>query len=384
MSSTPPSADETPVEPRRQRSALTRPTQRQRVYARGCGVRPCSPDGAVAPSSRPNSVRIAVVGADEKGSLARSFVDGARALGHEAYPVFADAVIAGRRPLFLARRLRLDGAVGAPILWDLERRLARVRPELVLVVKGRFIDASSVRRMRARLKCPILNYYPDDPLWPGHDDRRLLVALEFYDEVIVWADRVAEGLAARGVNARVVPFGYDPKGYVPKNHNGEREFDAILVGQRYEEREEFVAALTDIRLLVSGTGWDAARHDVVRQIASTRTYSGAEISRLYARSAFGLNFLSPWNLGSHNMRTFEIPATGTAMVATWTPDHERLFGDDGAILVRSPEEARARILEMLGNEAEIRRVGERGRERIAAFTYARRMAEVLAPWDGNH
>jgi spore maturation protein CgeB len=325
-------------------------------------------------------VRIAIVGADDNGSLTRSFVEGARAGGVDAHAVFADRLIAGSRPLFLARRVGADGLAAAPLARLLERRLSALQPDLVVVVKGRFIDATCIDRLRRRLPGPIVNYYPDDPLWPGHDDRRLLAALRRYDEVVVWGERVAAGLGEIGIPSRVVPFGYDPTTYAPPRERRAPRYDVVLVGQRYDARDEFVRRLTDLRLLVSGVGWDAAKTDEVRRIAATRTYSAQDISRLYGEAAFGLNILSPWNIPAHNMRTFEIPATGTAMVVTRTPEHEQLFGEDGAVLVDEPAEARARILELLADEDELRRVGERGRQRIAPFTYARRMQELLAPW----
>ncbi len=325
-------------------------------------------------------MRVVFVGADDNGSLARCFAQGAGENGLDAHALFADRLVAGWGPLFLARRLGIDAIAAVPLARVLERRLSALDPDLVVVVKGRFIDATCIDRLRRRVRGPIVNYYPDDPLWPGHDDRRLLAALQRYDEVVVWGERVAEGLQRLGISSRVVPFGYDPTSYAPPRDRVAPRYDVVLVGQRYAAREAFVEPLADLRLLVSGVGWDAAQADVVRRLATTRTYSAAEINRLYAQAAFGLNILSPWNLPAHNMRTFEIPATGTAMVVTRTPEHERLFGEDGAVLVDEPAEARARILELLDDEEELRRLGERGRERVAPFTYARRMEELLAPW----
>lgn len=325
-------------------------------------------------------MRVAIVGADDNGSLTRSFVQGARDQGLDAHPVFADRLVAGWRPLFLARRFGADGIIAAPLARMLERRLVALEPDVVVVVKGRFIDRACLDRLRRRLACPIINYYPDDPLWPGHDDRRLHSVLGRYDEVVVWGERVAEGLRGLSIPSRVVPFGYDPTTYAPPRERPTPRYDVVLVGQRYDARDAFIQQLTDLRLLVSGVGWDSATTDAVRRVAGTRTYSAQEICRLYGQAAFGLNILAPWNLPAHNMRTFEIPATGTPIVVTRTPEHERLFGEDGAVLVDDPAQARVRILDLLADEDARRRIGERGRERIAPFTYARRMGELLAPW----
>jgi spore maturation protein CgeB len=325
-------------------------------------------------------MRVAVVGADDNGSLALCFVRGARESGHDARAIFADRLVAGWRPLFLARRLGIDAVAARPLTRALERRVATAEPEIVLVVKGRFIDARCIERLRRSLRCPILNYYPDHPLWPGHDDLQVIEALRVYDEVLIWGDHVATELRERDVRARVVPFGYDPATYAPPASRPSRVHDIVMVGQRYIEREAFVRALADLRVFVSGVGWDAALTPQVRAVAGTQRYSGTEICQLYWSSALALNSLAPWNVPAHNMRTFEIPATGTPMIATRTPEHERIFGEDGAVLVSDPDEARSRVLKLLEDEEALRRIGDRGRMCVAGHTYAARMAELLKPW----
>jgi spore maturation protein CgeB len=324
-------------------------------------------------------MRIAIVGADDNGSLTRSFVRGSRDRGHEAVAVFSDHLVAGWRPLFLARRLSAEAPLAALFLRSLERRLVEFAPELILVVKGRFITRASIDRIRARIGCPLLNYYPDHPLWPGHGDPALIAALRSYDEVVVWADHVAAALDSSGVNTRVVGFGFDPGTYAPPAALLARRYDAVLIGQRYEERASFVSALSGMQALISGVGWKHTEGgDSV--FVDAKTFRGDEICRLYWHSAVALNILAPWNVPAHNMRTFEIPASETVMVATRTPEHERLFGDDAAILVDTPDEARARILALLDDDDGLHATAVRGRKAVAPFTYASRMDEILEPW----
>jgi spore maturation protein CgeB len=105
-----------------------------------------------------------------------------------------------------------------------------------------------------------------------------------------------------------------------------------------------------------------------------------ETCGIYWRSGVGLNVLAEWNVPAHNMRSFEIPATGTVMVATRTPEHIELFGDDGAVLVSNPAEGRAAVDELLHDEEARASVAARGLERVRPHTFAARMGELLAPW----
>jgi spore maturation protein CgeB len=316
-------------------------------------------------------------------SLAASLAAGARDRGFDARLVEADALVTGRGWLLRARRAGIESIAAAHLVSALERRLMHIEPNLVLVVKGRLIGARTVALLRRVLSVPLVNYYPDDPLWPRYSDPQVVAALREYDEVVVWGDHVAERLVDAGVErTRVIPFGYDDAVYrPPSTPPPERYWDAAMIGQCYERRVRFLEPLADRRVLISGTGWTrCVRGGPLEGRVSDRTYPGAEVCSIYWRSAIGLNILEESNIPATNMRSFEIPASGTAMVVTRTPVHERLFGDDGAVLVDAPEEMAEAVRDLLQDEDRLRVVARRGLECVRPHTYAARMATLLAPW----
>ncbi len=338
--------------------------------------------GIARQSSRP-SLKIAFVGAERPaGALAESFHRGAVQEGHESGLIGADRLVAGWRPLILSRRWRIESLTAGPLLKHLEGELGRFDPDLVVIVKGRFIPGRWIEQQRQRLGCPILNYYPDDPTWHGHSEPEVLRALQSYDEVLVWAPHVAEGLRRAAVSrVRVIPFGYDPDLYRPPDRTVTRAWEAVLIGQCYDARIPYAEALADRRILVSGKNWKRyTRGRNVQQHVHEAVYANSEICRIYWASAVALNILHDQNLQAHNMRTFEVPASGTAMVATRTPEHERLFGEDAAVLVDNPTEARAAVLRLNRDDDYQRLIAGNGHARIATHTYARRMAELIEPW----
>jgi hypothetical protein len=140
-------------------------------------------------------------------------------------------------------------------------------------------------------------------------------------------------------------------------------------------------ALADRSLLLSGLGWTrATAGGPLAGRASEQSFDGPETCRLYWASRIGVNVLGDWNVPAHNMRTFEIPASGTAMVATRTPDHVAFLGEDGAAWIDGAEEARAAVLELLGDPDRRSEIAANGARRVGAHTYAARMETLLEPW----
>ncbi len=327
-------------------------------------------------------MRLALVGSPSPGSLAWSLAAGARELGHDAVLVPADALVAGRRPLILGRQYAFESLVARPLVRTLRRRLERLEPELTIIVKGRFLTSDVIDQLRRALRAPLVNYYPDHPLWPGFHEPKIVDALHAYDEVIVWAEYVAKALRDTGLRqVRVVPFGYDPSIYKPAVSPVPKRWDVALIGQWYPVRMRFIEPLVACNLLVSGRGWRrAAVGTPLATVARDDVFTGPEVCERYWSSEVALNILHEVNVPAHNMRTFEIPASGTAMVATRTPEHEALFSDEGAVLVSEPQEAREVVIRLLRDSEWRRRTAEEGLRRVRPHTYAARMQSLLEPW----
>jgi spore maturation protein CgeB len=327
-------------------------------------------------------MRVAIVGSGNEGSLARGLVRGASAAGCQADLVAAEALVSGTRPLILARRRGKEQVIVRPFFARLRRQLAKIEPDLILVVKGRFITADRVALLRGLLDVPVINYYPDHPLWPGFGERQIVEALHAYDEVVVWSDVLADPLRLEGIKrVRVVPFAYDPYVYRTPPEPVRHTWDTVLLGQCYPERVPYPEIFADRRILVSGSGWvNAARGGPLDGRVNGSTLDAKKTCATYWQSATALNVLSVANLPAHNMRTFEIPASGTLMIANRTPEHVDLLGEDGAVLVDSPDEARDRVLQLLKEPELLHQVAGLGRARVLPHTYASRLKEIIRPW----
>jgi glycosyltransferase involved in cell wall biosynthesis len=324
-------------------------------------------------------VRVAVIAHQFEGGLGSSLAKGLAQAGHEATVVPARWLGSGRRPLIEARRRGLEAPATAFLTSRALKAAARLRPDAAVVIKGRFLRYEDVRRLRDALDVPVVNYYPDNPFGPAWREDEVIRALGAYDLVCIWADSLASELRAAGVaRTAVIPFGYDPGVYHPPPGRVERRFDAVLVGQWYPIRGEFARQLEGLRLAITGGGWRrATRGTSLARCVLRGHHFGTNAAKLYWASGVGLNILHHHNLPGHNMRTWELPATETAMVATRTSYQQRLFGEQGAILIDRPEELRPAVEELLADDARRRAVARAGREAVAPGTYEERARQLV-------
>jgi len=315
-------------------------------------------------------------------SLARAFA----AEGHRALLTGRASLLAGNRVLIAARRYHLDAAAGSVLVRDTLARIARFKPDAVLVIKGRFVSATAVARMRDVLGVPIINYYPDDPFWPAFHEQALMNALREYDLVCIWSRILEDRLKKAGIRRTMyLPFAHDPADYPMRPEGYPYRFDAVFVGQWQPVRQRFLEAIAHLNLGIAGSGWERA---TAGSPLSRSVLAGDRFARdaagLYWSSKVGINILHDQNaaVSGHNMRSWELPATGTATVATMTACHKRLYGD-GAALVSSPAELRSEVEDLLRDDARRERLAASGAEAVKRGTYRARVRALVDEIDAN-
>jgi spore maturation protein CgeB len=329
-------------------------------------------------------VNVAVVGPDGPGSLANALRAGFDESGINAVVVPTQALTGGKRALIVARRHGAEKALSRVLTSRLIRQLRSQAPDVVLVVKGRFLSGGDVERVRRAIGVPVVNFYPDHP-YAGppyasdQDARALQAALPSYDRVFTWSEMLVERLRGHGARAVFMPFGYDPGTFSARPPDRPYKWDVSFVGQWYPERQEALASLAELDLVISGSGWaEAVRGTPLEGHVLTGARFARHAAEAFWDSRVSLNLLATPNLESHNMRTWELPATATACVMSWTPFHEQLFAGSGVPLVREPAELRSAVGELLSADTSREQVAQLARASVEQGTYARRAADMLA------
>ena len=279
--------------------------------------------------------RIIIVGAPVEGGLRESLATAFRRCG-----CTVDVLdLRPWEPLWL-----VSAAFRQPILATRFRRqfrryvdaVAEAHPvELVLVLKGAFIDSHLIDYLRRRFDSPIVCWNPDSPFDEAISNRGAGIpsAIAAYDAYITWANDVAEQLLPI-VRVVVIPFAWDPELMPPTPGHGVANGRIVFIGTGSRKRSDWLASLAHLRPLIFGTQWPAIDGADIRP-----PVRGLNFCRIVGEAKWNLNLLRPQNARSHNMRTFELVGAGGTQVAPYTDDHQRFLGSDSrTVLFRTSRE----------------------------------------------
>lgn len=305
------------------------------------------------------------------GSLARSLYPGlvgeATVTVVDPYGLVESAGSGPLRHLLRVRnRARVERAGSA-----LVEAAEQLRPDAVLIIKGRGVDAGSIARVRA-LGIPVGLFYPDNPAWAFLDSHGADARLAACTLVVVGWQRLATELEAAGVHARVLPFGYDDRWFVPTAPGGDRQ-GVVFLGTWSPRRGRYLSSLEGLPLIVRGSGWARERISVGGPVRE------AEAGALLARAAVGVNLLHPQCAGAHNMRTREIAATGAVQLTDPGTDGTPLRAPESCAWFSSPGELRALVEHFLACPDEAAAVAGRAQVLTAEDTYVQR-GKTLVRW----
>ncbi|HBY62991.1 MAG TPA: hypothetical protein DEH78_24470 [Solibacterales bacterium] len=227
----------------------------------------------------------------------------------------------GRRPLHL-------DAFGESVVESCRRS----QPAVLVATGLAPLSARRLEQLR-RLGVKLVNYLTDDPWNPAHRASWFLQALPLYHHVFTTRRANLEELrqAVPG-EVHYLPFGYDPSLFYQVDlEPAEAEAlasDVVFAGGADQDRVPYFAALAEagFTLALYGGYWD--RYPATKRYA--RGMASPDLVRRAFRAArIGLCLVRRANRDGHCMRTFEVPATGTCMLAEDTDEHREIFGRDG-------------------------------------------------------
>jgi hypothetical protein len=280
--------------------------------------------------------RIVVVGEPAEAGLRNSLVTAFRRSG-----CAVDLLDLGPwNPAWLASAAFRQPMLAFGIRREFRRRvevLAENGPaDLVLVVKGAFLDPRSIDHLRLLFDSPVVCWNPDSPFDNAISNCGAGIprAIGSYDAYVTWSDDVAGHLSAIAARVLVIPFAWDPDIMRPTAGHGVAASRIVFIGTATSERSAWLESLAHLRPMVFGDRWPKIEGVDIRD-----PVRGIEFCRIVGEAKWNLNLLRPQNARSHNMRTFELLGAGGNQVAPQTDDHRRfLSGDSRTVLFQSQEE----------------------------------------------
>lgn len=327
-------------------------------------------------------MKVLICGSFWKGSLEQSYADAFRAIGCDVVPFDWEKLEWGSGPVRKLTSRVSAKWIGARLI----DQCAIEQPELVLIIKGKRIPPATVAAIkRVNSSAPLVNFNPDSAWDSANGSPQLLESIGLYDCHFTWSRALMARFEIAGVKAvRYLPFAYDPELHSPlEESRPSQDLDAVFIGTHDSHRDKLLAELTGCKIAIWGNGWHRAKHVPKEWIRGEAIY-GSDATHQMHRALAVINILRPQNAGSHNMRTFEIPATRNLLLTTRSVEQEEFLHEGSEMLCyESTAELRDHLVALREAPDKAHSIREAAFMRIREGTYAKRARQMLAALDLN-
>jgi len=259
------------------------------------------------------------------------------------------------------------------------------RPDLVWVFKGMRILPKTLQKLRG-MGIKTANYNPDHPFLfssRGSGNRNVSQSIGLFDLHLCYSRELQQRIEREyGIPTAFLPFGHAlEEQQFEQVKDGPETLTACFVGNPDKIRTEHIQALSDSGLYVDvyGHGWDR----MLPKTPNVRIFDavyGVEYWQKLRAYRLQVNIFRPHNEGSHNMRTFEVPAVGGIMLAPDSPEHREFFKTGKEVFLYRTKaemaEVAKHILALPAAEAARIRASARARSVNAGFSYQDRAAQA--------
>jgi spore maturation protein CgeB len=275
------------------------------------------------------------------------------------------------------------------------RQVMVFKPEVVVVFKGMEISKNSLNQIR-KLGVKLVNYNFDHPFnhfSRGTGNRFVTEAIPYYDLHISYSTSIASQLNERyKLPTAVIPFGYhltNSQFEEVMNADDAEILEICFVGNPDEWRLKLLNKLRaeKLRVHVYGFGWEQqlppSEYVVIHPPKAPGSYwsDPLEFWRVLRQYRVQLNFFRPHNEGSHNLRTFEVPAVGGILLTPDSVEQKQFFESEKEVFFYSDFESLAKqsrkILAMTPHEIKQVRNQARQRSVVENYSYKRRTHDML-------
>lgn len=265
----------------------------------------------------------------------------------------------------------------------------RTDPDVVFVIKGDDLPRSTIEEAKRTVDATFCNWNPDNPYMTRSMERTLdmyLDAIPAYDLIFIWSTELFSDLREYGAKqVEHLPFGFDPTVHYPAPVTADYEADVAFVGHPSPKRKRLMKALTDLDVDLAIYGdywerWSMARR--LRQHARDGTIYGEKYCSAFCSADIVVNVVSDHNLDAYNMRSFEIPATGSFMLTSDTDGQRSIFTEGTeAAYYEDEEELKQSVRYFIAHSDERDSIASAGITSVSNHSYADRMSTVLETVD---
>lgn len=213
-----------------------------------------------------------------------------------------------------------------------------LRPDIIWVFKGMEVLPETLKIFRGK-KIKLVNYNPDHPFirsGRGSWNKNVIYSVGLYDLHFCYSKLLMKKIQEDyKIKTEWLPFGYELDNETFEKVSQLPEINKLcFLGNPDNIRAELINHLSKnkIPIDVYGHNWKRflQENDYLKIYDAVSGIKFWEILRQYRVQ---LNIFRPHNIGSHNMRTFEIPAVGGIQLAPDSPEHREFFEDGKEIFL---------------------------------------------------
>jgi len=258
------------------------------------------------------------------------------------------------------------------------------QPDLILVISPNLVHPKTIKHLQKHSL--VFVFFTDNPLdkHHTHSNSWITKGLPLWDAVFIWSQQLVNELLDKGLkNIFFHPFCSDIKYHFPKQKlNSIYDYDVAFIGNWDDsrKRELYLKAISDYRLGIWGSDYwltHCKEASLSRFVKGMCTYS--EIPDVLGSAKMGLNILRPQNEVGHNIRTFEIPASGTLMLSERSQELLNLFEEDKeAVYFSNPDELNEKVSYLLQNNHLIHSIAKAGYQKSMQHTINQRISEICS------
>ena len=276
--------------------------------------------------------KILIIGSNEFFSLEKMYLRAFKSLGHDAqiYHVynirknFLSNLFWKFFRFFYFKKFRLN------LINFFKNKKNKF--DLIIVFKGIFLDKKTILDCKKYSECDKwANIFSDDPFNISYfrdiSNSATLKSLNSYDFFFTWSHKLVIKLRKIISKNKIyyLPFGYDE--FLHKGlKKSKKKFDISFIGTADAERYNFLKKIKNYKVIIAGDGWKNKTFPSNFKIKPK--VNAKKSAKIIQMSRISLNLLRKQNIGSHNMKTFEIPAMNGLMLTPRSKEQNYFFPEN--------------------------------------------------------
>jgi len=258
---------------------------------------------------------------------------------------------------------------------DLIFKVKLVKPDVIFLYRGTHIWPGTIRLLKSK-GIKIVSYNNDDAfskLQPKWRWRHFIKSIVYSDICLAYRHCNIEDLKQHG--AKCV---YLFRSWFVPNQNFKCELnaldkkkyqsDVVFAGHyendgRLEVLEEVLKQGWTLKLYGHSDQWSKPLRSskILRHLNPIQPVWGKEYNMAINGAKVALCFMSKMNRDTYTRRCFEIPASGTALMAEYSKDLDDLFVDnESIILFKNINEFKVKLNLLLGNDKQCNEIAQNG------------------------